>query len=234
MDFKEIKIIFNKYKEQQPLTFYFLTFYLGGILTYIIVFHLFFADFHNPMPLNEIGDFLAGAFSPIAFLFLYLGYKQQGSELQQNTKALNLQVQELNNSVQQQAELVRLTSQQLEIFKEKETLEIKKIIESVKPKFNMWVYTFSSYDGYNIKIENYGAKVTDVFVSYSNGQCIDSRFLLFDSGHIHSFTLKNEIISEAFFIVTYIDQLGYRGEIKLIAKKYEGKFQYYRFFPVIP
>ncbi|WP_228147500.1 hypothetical protein [Acinetobacter pittii] len=37
---------------------------------------------------NELGDFLAGVFAPLAFLFLYLGYRQQAKQLSQNTKIL--------------------------------------------------------------------------------------------------------------------------------------------------
>lgn len=44
---------------------------------------------------NELGDFLAGSFSPLAFLWLVLGYLQQQEELQQNTEALRLQAAEL-------------------------------------------------------------------------------------------------------------------------------------------
>lgn len=47
------------------------------------------------LPSNELGDFLAGAFAPLAFLFLILGYKQQGQELK-------LQAQELANLVAEQ------------------------------------------------------------------------------------------------------------------------------------
>ncbi|AVN30057.1 hypothetical protein L1Z01_20665 [Acinetobacter baumannii] len=66
---------------------------------------------------NELGDFLAGVFAPLAFLFLYLGYKQQGRELQQNTQALNLQAKELQNSVEQQRELVQATKEEIELNK---------------------------------------------------------------------------------------------------------------------
>jgi hypothetical protein len=61
------------------------------------------------MKFNEWGDFLAGASAPLAFLWLVIGYFQQGEELGQNTKALNqqeralqLQVDELRQSVEQQ------------------------------------------------------------------------------------------------------------------------------------
>lgn len=58
------------------------------------------------MHLNEVGDFLAGAFGPLAILWLVLGFFQQGIELRQGTAALRLQAQELNNSVAQQCEMV--------------------------------------------------------------------------------------------------------------------------------
>lgn len=63
---------------------------------------------------NEFGDFLAGAFSPVAFLWLILGYLQQQKELQQNTRALELQAEELKNSVDQYKEMVRVANEQLE------------------------------------------------------------------------------------------------------------------------
>lgn len=62
---------------------------------------------------NEFGDFLAGAFSPVAFLWLVLGYLQQQKELQQNTKALELQAEELRNSVEQYKEMVSVAKEQL-------------------------------------------------------------------------------------------------------------------------
>ncbi|MEZ2724102.1 hypothetical protein ACBQ21_08900 [Pseudomonas putida] len=58
------------------------------------------------LPLNELGDFAAGVFAPLAFLWLVLGYKQQGNELRQGTEALRLQAAELRSSVEQQSLLV--------------------------------------------------------------------------------------------------------------------------------
>lgn len=80
---------------------------------------------------NELGDFLAGIFAPLAFLFLYLGYKQQGWELKQNTLALNLQAQELKNSVEQQKALAEATIDDLNITKEQiQTQRRKELIEA--------------------------------------------------------------------------------------------------------
>lgn len=71
------------------------------------------------LDLNELGDLLAGVFSPLAFLWLVGGYLQQGQELRQNTEALLMQAAELKNSVEQQAELVRVARKQLEAEQER-------------------------------------------------------------------------------------------------------------------
>lgn len=63
--------------------------------------------------LNEIGDFLAGVFGPVAFLWLVLGYLQQGRELKLSSKALQLQAAELKNSVEQQTHLVGVGREQI-------------------------------------------------------------------------------------------------------------------------
>lgn len=54
--------------------------------------------------LNDIGDFLAGIFAPLAFIWLVVGYFLQGAELSLNTRALALQVQEMQESVRQQSQ----------------------------------------------------------------------------------------------------------------------------------
>ncbi|WGM26204.1 hypothetical protein [Acinetobacter pittii] len=116
-----LKIVRHKlkrYSKKHPFIFCSLILYLGALFIYTAIFNLVFADPRKPMPLNEIGDFLSGVFAPLAFLFLYLGYKQQGHELQQNTKALNLQAAELKNSVEQQKELVDATREEIDLTKD--------------------------------------------------------------------------------------------------------------------
>lgn len=49
---------------------------------------------------NTLGDFLAGAFAPLAFLWLVLGYFQQG-------KALQTQIKELHETVKHQADVAK-------------------------------------------------------------------------------------------------------------------------------
>ena len=67
---------------------------------------------------NELGDFLAGLFSPLAFLWLILGYMQQGEELRLSSDALQLQAEELKNSVDQQRDLVSATREQILLERE--------------------------------------------------------------------------------------------------------------------
>ena len=69
---------------------------------------------------NDWGDVFAGLFAPVAFLWLVLGFIQQGRELQFSTQALRLQARELNlqarelrNSVEQQKALVKVATDQL-------------------------------------------------------------------------------------------------------------------------
>ncbi|WP_122418605.1 hypothetical protein [Pseudomonas viridiflava] len=63
--------------------------------------------------LNELGDFLAGTFGPVAFLWLVLGFLQQGRELKLSTDALKLQAEELRNSVEQQTRMADAAVQQI-------------------------------------------------------------------------------------------------------------------------
>lgn len=72
--------------------------------------------------LNELGDFLAGVFGPVTIFWLILGFLQQGKELKQSTNALQLQAEELNNSVAQQKDLVILSREQINNAKEQERI----------------------------------------------------------------------------------------------------------------
>ena len=55
----------------------------------------------NPadLRLNELGDFLGGVSSPLAFLWLVLGFFQQSREIRLSNKALQLQAREMRRSV---------------------------------------------------------------------------------------------------------------------------------------
>jgi len=89
------------------------------------------------MSQNEWGDFLAGSFAPLAFLWLVLGYLQQGDELRLSTDALRLQAEELKNSVEQQRELVEVSRQQVESEREALAFERRLREDLSEPKFSV-------------------------------------------------------------------------------------------------
>lgn len=88
-----------------------------GTAVYLLIIGLTvvvkFQEFKS-LGLNELGDFLAGVFGPIAFLWLVLGFLQQGRELKLSSEALQLQAKELKNSVEQQTIMAQAATQQIE------------------------------------------------------------------------------------------------------------------------
>lgn len=64
---------------------------------------------------NEFGDFLAGAFAPLAFAWLILGFFQQGYELRQNSTALRLQVEELRSAASHAGAMVDLQRKDIDM-----------------------------------------------------------------------------------------------------------------------
>jgi hypothetical protein len=61
--------------------------------------------------LNEVGDFLAGAFSPLAFLWLVVGYFQQGHELSASVAQLERQAEVFEAQRKDEAERFRAATQ---------------------------------------------------------------------------------------------------------------------------
>ena len=49
-------------------------------------------------PIDIVGNFLEGAFAPLAFLWLVIGYFLQQKELNQNTAAIKMQYVEIQKS----------------------------------------------------------------------------------------------------------------------------------------
>lgn len=89
------------------------------------------------LELNNLGDFLAGAFGPLAILWLILGFFQQGYELRQNNEALKLQAEELRNSVNQQKEMVGIAGRQLDAELQKMIFEREQREKALLPNFKL-------------------------------------------------------------------------------------------------
>lgn len=104
--------------------------YLSAVL---VVLGMRFNEF-SALPLNELGDFLAGVFGPLAVLWLVLGYYQQGRELKISSQALVAQCVELKNSVSQQRLALDISLGQMKLAKEKYDAELLELEESIRPR----------------------------------------------------------------------------------------------------
>lgn len=148
----------------------------------------------KPMGLNEIGDFLAGAFGPLALIWVVLGFFQQGEELRNSVKALKLQARELNNSVVQQKELVEVSREAIQFEREVRLTETRRqTLESLpdllisfgsggrqgggKHKYMLRVRnTRATVSNFTFKVRHQGSEVISVQSDYfESGQELSNR-----------------------------------------------------------
>lgn len=141
--------------------------WIGSVFTaiYLIVFISFIFDRLpelQTMALNNIGDFLAGAFGPIAFFWLVLGFMQQGTELRVSTEALRMQADELKASVLQQTALA--TAQQVSLENHEKSLEPILLLKYTGNK------TIDGDEYCGFSLTNLGVYCESVYVQlYENG-----------------------------------------------------------------
>jgi hypothetical protein len=130
---------------------------------------------------NEWGDFLAGTFGPVAFLWLVLGYFQQGDELRYSAEALWLQGEELKNSVEQQKALVEATREQVTFEKQNLESERAEFHKRSQPIFFVQYIGYTSETNrtfrHEISLENTGQDCSDVRLSI-NGDLVTRSPLL--------------------------------------------------------
>lgn len=143
------------------------------------------------LKLNEIGDLSAGVFGPVAFLWLVLGYVQQGRELKLSSKALQLQAEELRHSVDQQKEMVGIAGRQLEAELEKILHEREQRKNSLLPNFKVAasVPTANSQLNVSIMLRNLGGLAEDVEVILG-GKLVAQYLAMEDGG---SSTLRHHL-----------------------------------------
>lgn len=77
------------------------TFWLGFGLYYIAIY-IGWSQFFS-QPLDSLGSFLEGAFAPLAFLWLVVGYFLQQHELSKNTEMIQKQHEEMQKSSEHSA-----------------------------------------------------------------------------------------------------------------------------------
>ena len=166
------------------------------------------------LSLNSIGDFLAGFFSPVAFLWLVVGYFQQGEELQLNTRALELQVQELRLSVEHQRELVEVTKADLTLSKEAYERERDATIRQAQPTFRIHTNSYNSGPGgivsLDASISNSGHTATKIRFDSDVGPVSPSEITVLGSEEkrgIH-FDFAPPFVDEGTLRLHYVDGLG--------------------------
>ncbi len=166
---------------------------------------------------NELGDFLTGVFGPLAFLWLVLGYLQQGIELKQNTKALELQADELRSSVEQQRELVAVSKKQVEAELDVIRFEREQAMRALMPTFLASGVGGVHYGGnirseFSITIKNLGHSATDLnFVFNTDMESIEPRSLPYftrEQDVSLKFVFREQKVQDCDLNIHYIDGSG--------------------------
>ena len=125
------------------------------------------------MDLNEVGDFLAGAFGPIAILWLVLGFFQQGDELRQSTAALEEQSKQLKSTSDHQRNVAEISLKALELNREERIARDHQYRASLKPIFSIEAGKFIEKDDFcelDCRVINDGALVFNVFIICSRAE----------------------------------------------------------------
>ncbi|PVZ56514.1 hypothetical protein C9422_18500 [Pseudomonas sp. B1(2018)] len=177
-------------------------FYVGGAL---LVMGAKFDEL-IALELNEVGDLSAGVFGPVAFLWLVLGYIQQGRELKISSAALNLQAKELKESVDQQKEMVGISTDQLNMAKKNTELENRRLAASVEPKFSL----SSGYDGTDAYGVHFGFRL------FNGGHTITCYKVLLDDEELHSVGVLDKM-QQTGFRKTYIEGETSHGGVVVIS-----------------
>ena len=119
------------------------------------------------MALNEWGDFIAGAFAPLALLWLVIGYFQHGEELRLNTEALRMQQMELQRQVEETAHLVEAANRQALAAQQDLQHRQEREAREAEPEFILGTESFSSGQAKaTINLQNRGGEARDVSLHY--------------------------------------------------------------------
>lgn len=164
-------------------------------LAWLIFIYFKIHDGVLPKNLNEFGDFIAGAFAPLAFFWLVRGFYQQGKGLEQNSEALKIQADELRKTT----EALEMQVQEMKLALEQQTIlseTTKKDLELSKQSFehHLSVQHISSQPFFHIPKVT-ASKEDHIYlnVSFSNSRatCREVKILFKDFINSISFGLKH-------------------------------------------
>jgi hypothetical protein len=171
----------------------------------------------RPEKLNEWGDFFAGFFAPLAFMWLVIGYMQQGDELRQSSKALQLQAEELKNSVEQQSLLVEVSRKQLDQAFEEHREHRLQAMRALQPRFVVSLKVIQQGETeytYDLAVENVGQIARDVLLRMDQelGPTDMLRMTLMRPGDQNSTRFKIQQGTTVRAFISCMDELGNHRE----------------------
>lgn len=116
---------------------------------------------------NEWGDFLAGFFAPLVFMWIIYGYHQQGKEL-------SFQIEELSNSVKQQQILASTAQKELNVIVDREKRQTELETINAQPYFHLndlkisiYTYSESKQLSFEFNLKNSRNLCRSLFLMYS-------------------------------------------------------------------
>lgn len=172
------------------------------------------------MPLNEIGDFLAGIFGALAFFWLVIGYFMQNSELKLNRKSLEKQIEEFEKSVSSQIahhELIKDKEQNeksIKQFKAKPIFSFKNIYHAEILDFTR--ESFSNldpeYNTVSFQLRNDGGTIFNIKSEISAEAPITNTTLTsLQTGEWHPINLESKTIPSIIKLkISYDTEIGER------------------------
>lgn len=172
----------------------------------------------HPEELNAWGDFFAGFFAPLAFLWLVLGYLQQGEELKHSTEALKLQAEELRNSVAQQSQLVSISREQVKQEQEALQEERERLKDIARPKFVLIPEGVGRREGgfvYFLRVSNVGNAATKIVMTFDPPleEPKEYKVELLPRDKTFLVNLAFSLTAPSIGIIKYLDANGLPGEI---------------------
>jgi len=204
-----------------------------GFLAYLL-FDGQQSEFDKLKP-NEVGDFLAGIFGPLAVLWLILGFFQQGIELRLSRAALVEQAKELKASVAHQEQLVAVSRRQMHTQMQSIDSSVAERKRAAKPHFvaeSCPNFPCPGHRTHNLRLRNMGGDVHAVEIDMPHGISFDGvlRFPVFLGDEVKDIQFDAGDECAEFFTLTvlYTDSLGYRDCRKLMLARSDVDSDFYQ------
>jgi len=209
-------------------------FLIGLVLTiaWLCIGGYIFASYPRPTQLSDWGGFFGGFFAPVAFLWLVLGYVQQGEELRHSAEALRLQAEELRSSVEQQSQLVAVSREQMQHDLNVAQEERERRKDAARPKFvvqNNGSVSSSGQTTHKLKLVNVGNTATSLRMTFNPPleapESVDNSLLARDGAW--EFGIRLSQLRQSTASISYFDADGLPGQAHFTLKEAApGRLEY--------